>query len=205
MVLENFAVLEGIDGAGTTTQINLLKEKAGERAVFTAEPSGSPVGVFLRQVLRGAHALAPGTLAYLFAADRFEHVWGRGGVAESLRGGKAVVSDRYFFSSLAYQSPQCGGDLPRALNRDFPLPRYLVYLAVDVDLALERIGGRGEKEIFEKREILVEAAAEYEKILSGFEGGSSGMGVIRLDGSLPREEIHQKIWAVLRTMPILSL
>lgn len=78
MILKNFVVFEGIDGAGTSTQINILKEKKeAERFFFTAEPTDSPTGKFLRTVLKGNVELDPRTSAYLFAADRAEHLWGK--------------------------------------------------------------------------------------------------------------------------------
>lgn len=74
MILENFIVFEGIDGAGTTTQLNILKKKCGSNFLFTAEPSRSPVGKFLRSMLGGNVPVTNETAAYLFAADRNEHL-----------------------------------------------------------------------------------------------------------------------------------
>ena len=68
MILENFIVFEGIDGAGTTTQLNILKKKCGSNFLFTAEPSRSPVGKFLRSMLGGNVPVTNETAAYLFAA-----------------------------------------------------------------------------------------------------------------------------------------
>ncbi|MDE5613421.1 MAG: dTMP kinase, partial [Treponemataceae bacterium] len=77
MVLQNFIVFEGIDGAGTTTQIDLLKARDdAERFFFTAEPTNEPTGRLLRTMLRGDVTVDPRTAAYLFAADRAEHLWG---------------------------------------------------------------------------------------------------------------------------------
>ena len=113
MILKNFIVLEGIDGAGTSTQLNLLKNRLSpEKTVYTAEPTTLSTGRFLRSVLRGDEKLTPETTAFLFAADRQEHVYGTGGIVESCTSGKLVISDRYVFSSLAYQSITCGEELP---------------------------------------------------------------------------------------------
>ena len=78
MILRNFIVLEGIDGAGTSTQLDILKNTAGtEKFLFTAEPSPSPVGKFLRTMLKGDVPVSNETAAYIFAADRNEHVNGK--------------------------------------------------------------------------------------------------------------------------------
>ena len=81
MTLKNFIVFEGIDGAGTTTQIRLLREKIQnlnlkKNFFFTQEPSSSPTGIFLRSMLKGDVKCTNETAAYLFAADRNEHVKG---------------------------------------------------------------------------------------------------------------------------------
>jgi dTMP kinase len=191
MILDNFAVLEGIDGAGTTTQLSLIEERIKkdypaltERVVFTAEPTQNPVGTYIRKVLSGSVKVAPGTLAYLFAADRFEHLYGSNGIVQSVGGGKCVVCDRYLFSSLAYQSPQCGQALVQKLNGEFPLPRILFYFEIDVKTALTRIAHRDTKEIFETQAILKQTAREYERVISDYETRQSNMRSI--EGGVPK-------------------
>ncbi|MBQ8014462.1 MAG: dTMP kinase, partial [Treponema sp.] len=109
MILRNFIVFEGIDGAGTSTQIEMLKKRPdAHRFFFTTEPTDSETGKFLRRMLKGDVELDARTSAFLFAADRNEHLFGKGGtncgVVEKAQSGKIVVSDRYLFSSLTYQS-----------------------------------------------------------------------------------------------------
>lgn len=126
MILRNFIVFEGIDGAGTSTQLKLLKEKKGtENFLFTCEPTSSATGKFLRQMLKGDVAVKNETAAYLFAADRNEHINGClqieeknliTGVKEACQKGNIVISDRYLFSSLAYQSVNCPPEVPRVAN-----------------------------------------------------------------------------------------
>ena len=78
MILKNFIVFEGIDGAGTSTQLNILKEKLENKNVFfTVEPTDLPSGKFLRTILSGSVKVAPSTAAYLFASDRNEHLFGK--------------------------------------------------------------------------------------------------------------------------------
>jgi dTMP kinase len=216
MVLENFAVFEGIDGAGTTTQLNLLKERVSRQGgnslpsadsfLFTAEPARTPVGAFIRTVLSGAAAVEPGALAYLFAADRFEHVYGKDGIMAAHTAGKAVICDRYFFSSLAYQGPACGAALPRKLNEDFPLPSLLFFFDIGVDEALARVCARGLREIFDSQTVLRRTADEYERVIGQYQARQEpgGMTVIRIDAALAQDEIHRAIWNALSTMPALA-
>ncbi|MBQ5499234.1 MAG: dTMP kinase, partial [Treponema sp.] len=78
MILQNFIVFEGIDGAGTSTQIEMLKNRPeANDFLFTAEPTSAPTGKFLRQMLKGDFPLQNESAAYLFAADRNEHVNGK--------------------------------------------------------------------------------------------------------------------------------
>ena len=145
MILKNFIVFEGIDGAGTSTQIKKLIERDTTRFVPTAEPTSNETGKFLRRMLGGEFTVDEKTNAYLFAADRCEHIFGKGGVQELCESGKIVVSDRYFFSSMAYQSVSCGEELPKLLNSPFPLPEYLFYFVINPEISLGRVTARGEK------------------------------------------------------------
>ena len=92
MILKNFIVFEGIDGAGTSTQIKKLVERGNAELgsghfAATAEPTGSETGLFLRRMLAGNFHVDEKTNAYLFAADRCEHIFGKGGVRELCESG----------------------------------------------------------------------------------------------------------------------
>ncbi len=197
MVLKNFIVLEGIDGAGTSTQIKKLVEKDPGKYIATAEPTGGPTGKFLRQMLAGEFKVDERTNAYLFAADRCEHIFGKGGVQELCNSGKILVSDRYFFSSLAYQSVSCGLELPQLLNSPFPLPEYLFFFDINPEVSLARVNNRkGTKEIYENIEAQKKIAALYEKVISMYENEPSlreEMKIIRIDASKSIEEVEKKI------------
>ena len=198
MVLKNFIVFEGIDGAGTSTQIKKLVEKDPERFVATAEPTKSEIGKFLRRMLAGEFHVDEKTNAYLFAADRCEHIFGKGGVKELCESGKTVVSDRYFFSSLAYQSVSCGLELPELLNSPFPLPEYLFFFDINPEVSLARVNARhGSKEIYENLDAQKKIAALYEKIISSYENSTAKreeMKIVRIDATKTIEEISTLIW-----------
>ena len=207
MILRNFIVLEGIDGAGTSTQLNFLKKMhPQDKTLFTAEPTDSVTGKFLRSILRGDMELDPGTTAFLFAADRHEHLHCPGGIIETCNNGGITVTDRYLFSSLAYQSASCGEALPRLLNSTFPLPEYLFFFDIEPSLSLKRISGRGVTEIYEKQDFLEKTAAEYRKVIKEYQetAKETGMNIIILDASKPVAEVSEKIWSILKNMPILK-
>src|SRR5574344_56819 len=202
MVLQNFIVFEGIDGAGTTTQLDLLRNNPESREfLFTAEPTPAPTGKFLRQMLKGDVPVQPQTAAYLFAADRYEHVYGTfsaagnalaTGIETACKNGSIVISDRYIFSSLAYQSIDCGTDLPAKLNEIFPLPSLLFFFDIEPEVSLKRITSRGFTEIYEKQEFLKKTAAAYRAVIDKYE--NSEMKIVHIDATKSKEERERTIW-----------
>jgi len=199
MIIKNFIVFEGIDGSGTSTQIKKLAESAPDgKIITTAEPTTKETGKFLRKMLAGDFSVDPKTAAYLFAADRCEHIYGKDGVLEQTEAGKIVVSDRYIFSSLAYQSVSCGDELPRLVNSPFPLPEVLFYFVINPEISLKRVESRGEaKEIYEKLDYQLKTAELYEKVISEYEKDSAnnGMKVVRIDATKSIDEIAEIIKA----------
>ncbi len=195
MILNNFIVFEGIDGSGTSTQLKLLKQNNPDFEI-TAEPTSTETGKFLRRMLGGEFKVDEKTNAYLFAADRCQHLYGEGGIIELTKKGKIVVSDRYFFSSMAYQSATCGIELPALLNSPFPLPQILFYFVIDPEISLSRVTARNEKkEIYEKIELQRKIADMYEKVISSYEKDSENnhMKVVRIDATKSIEEIEHII------------
>ena len=205
MILKKFVVFEGIDGAGTSTQMRLLAERdSGKKIAFTAEPTDRPTGKFLRQILAGKEKVSAQTAAYLFAADRAEHLWGSGGLVDQTKNGLTVVSDRYLFSNLAYQGVTCGEELPRTLNSPFPLPQLLFFFDISAQKSLERVEKRGEaKEIYENEKFLENTAARYREIINQYKKlENSGMRIVELDATLPKEKISDLIWNEI--LPIIN-
>ena len=199
MILKNFIVFEGIDGAGTSTQINRICGKNPQKFFQTAEPTSLETGRFLRKMLGGEFSVDEKTNSFLFAADRAEHLYGKNGIIEQLNNGKTVISDRYLFSSLAYQSISCGEELPKLLNSTFPLPEILFFFEIDPEISLKRVDSRNEKkEIYEKIETQKKIAMEYEKIISEYENNPScGMKIIRIDAAKSIEEISETISKII--------
>jgi len=198
-----FIVIEGIDGAGTTTQSSLLLDRLqseGHTVWLTSEPTEGPVGRLLREVLSGRYSVAPETTAHLFAADRHEHLFGDGGISEKLRSGTTVLCDRYKYSSLAYQGVSADPDLVRMLNDRFPPPDALVYVDLPPDVGDERLAGRSSREIYERLDIQNQVYDKYHKEI---ERARLDTTVIRVDGTLDPETLLAKIYGALVDQSIL--
>ncbi len=204
MILHKFIVFEGIDGAGTSTQLEKLKQRPETSDfLFTAEPTGGEIGKFLRRMLKGDIAIEQETAAYLFAADRYEHVNGKlrcegqqliSGIEEACKEGKFVVSDRYLFSSLAYQGISCHENLPYILNSPFPLPHILFYFDIEPAISLKRIKERETKEIYEEENFLKKVSQGYKSTIERLSQQEKEMKVVMLDALKSREELANIIW-----------
>ncbi|MFP4599117.1 MAG: dTMP kinase [Persicimonas sp.] len=206
-----FVVIEGLDGAGTTTQTGLLVERLiaeGQPAVGTREPSDGPVGVLIRQMLSqrvvtptadgGVEPVGREVLALLFAADRLDHI--RAGVEPARAAGKAVVSDRYYHSSFAYQGDVDDGDemdleWVRTLNERAITPDVTIFLEASVDLCLSRMGGRASRDIYETREKLERLERRYAQVMDALE--EEGERIVRLDAGRSKDELAQEIFELV--------
>jgi len=195
-----FIVLEGLDGAGTTTQARLLGERLrglGRRAHVTAEPSGGPVGSLLRQVLQkringgAGDGFDPDALALLFAADRLDHLSAE--VLPRLAAGEDVVSDRYTLSSLAYQSLTTGdAGWVETINGRARAPDLTIFLRVRAGLALGRRRGAGTTpELYEVDAFQRRVARSYERALAALRSGGQRIEV--LDGEQPVEQVAEAV------------
>ncbi len=199
-ILKDFIVIEGLDGAGTTTQLKILSKKLAEmgKNVFsTFEPTDGEIGRLIRRVLRHEVEIDKKSLAILYSADRNEHVFGKNGILEKLEEGQTVISDRYFYSSYAYQLLDADYDFIRNLN-DYPSPEYLIFIDPPVDTCLERIIKRAdEAELFEKKELLIKVRKNYQKC---FERMDKKTKLIHIEGIFDIEETSQKIFQGLNLL-----
>ena len=146
-----YIVLEGIDGAGKSTQIKLLKEwleNNGLKVETVVEPTDFEVGKLIRELLTRSDATSDTmqkTLGLLFAADRLILM----DKIEKLESENTVViSDRSFYSSLVYQKPQ---EWIKELNKYAKIPDLVLLLDLDVKKSVERCDGTDE---FENEEFL---------------------------------------------------
>lgn len=207
-----FIVLEGIDGAGTTSQLRHVVEwleRRGELVHATREPTEGPIGLLLRQVLRGRLVATPGlakgdtktqpldpaTVALLFAADRLDHLQNE--VVPQLEAGRHVVCDRYVLSSLAYQSLETDLRFVRNVNEKALAPDLTIFLRVRAEVAMDRIeSSRTQKDTFEKLPLQKRIAASYDKLIESYRDSK----VVVLDGEEEMSMVTSRIRAALENL-----
>ena len=157
-----YIVFEGIDGAGKSTQIQLLKEwleANGFNVETLVEPTDSEVGKLIRTILQRPDATSDKvqkTLALLFAADRML-------IMDKLSDdSKIIISDRSFISSLTYQQP---AEWIEVLNKYAKKPDLLILLDLDVKKSVARTSG---EDTFENEEFLTNVRANYLNLVEGY-------------------------------------
>ena len=182
-----FICVEGLDGCGKTTQAkNLVKElrKRGYDALYTAEPSRGKIGLFIkRYCLHGERRISSIVEALLFAADRYEHVENE--VIPALKDGKVVVSDRYVYSSLAYQGA-AGLSLEwiRQINQHALAPNLAIFIDVEPETVVGRL--KPKKSVMENLETQRKVREVYIKFVEKGE-------LVKVDGNKPKEEVAKEI------------
>jgi dTMP kinase len=189
-----FIAIEGLDGCGSTTQIGLLADRL-PNVHRTAEPSQGPVGLLIRQALRHEIPLSDATFPNLFAADRLDHLQRE--IEPALTEGKMVITDRYYGSSMAYQSQIVPLDKVMALNADFRSPDLTLFLDISPENALERINARGEAlEHFESLARLQDISASFAIAMALLQ--QNGEKIVRVDALGSVEEVHERMLAAIR-------
>ena len=164
-----FIVIEGIDGSGKSTQIQLLANRlmANKRKVYTtAEPTVSLTGGMLRDALRGVTKKTTCEIASMFLLDRiFHNVNPVDGIEKFLAAGVDVICDRYYYSSLAYQGSETDFDWVLDMNLNCPeirKPDICIFLDLEPEKAIERISAnRMVTEIYEEKSRLEKYRNRY--------------------------------------------
>ena len=183
-------VIEGIDGAGKSTQAKSLFRKLrakGFPAVYFREPSRGKWGRELKQMARRAGSLTPEQELELFLKDRRENV--ERNLRPALAAGKIIVLDRYYFSTIAYQGAKgLDGDRIRRLNERFaPKPDLVFILDLKAGEGLARISGRKTKDVlFERESYLV----KVRRIFRSFRGAR----FVHIDARRNKRDIARQIY-----------
>ena len=182
-----FICVEGLDGCGKTTQARLLVKrlkKMGYDAVYTAEPSRGRIGMLVkRYFLHGEKRVSAVIEALLFAADRFEHVEKE--VIPALNEGKIVVSDRYVYSSLAYQGAD-GLDLKwiEMINYHVIRPGLAIFVDVEPEAVVHRL--KPKKSVMENLETQHKVREVYTNFVKKGE-------LVKINGNKSKREVADDI------------
>jgi dTMP kinase len=174
--------------------------------VFTThEPSDGPAGLQIRMVLAHRVKMDAATLAALFAADRMDHLYhtdGDKGIVSHLQAGTAVITDRYYVSSFAYQGMNLDWDWLWAMHKHCIRPDTTFFLDVPVDVCLQRIAaGRGAHfELFENEKALTKVRQSYLGAMERLRAAGDAIEIV--DGNASPAQVHDAIWAKMR--PLLS-
>jgi len=184
-----FIVVEGLDGSGKTTQAKVLASRLrrNHKALYTAEPSRGKVGIFIRnRILYGEKRPSTIVEALLFAADRVEHVQNE--VQPALEEGQIVVSDRYLYSSLAYQgSAGLSIQWIESINQHALKPDLALFIDVDPEEVFHRLKRR--KSVMENLETQRRVREIYLKFV---EKGD----LVRIDGDQTKSQVADEIYAI---------
>ena len=188
--MAGLVVLEGIDGCGKSTVSRTVADRLGDRAVLTREPTDSWIG---RAVKEGdAKEVSPYTDALLFMADRAQHTIE---IADLVRQGRLVVCDRYYHSTVAYQTASLRrkglGDnfswLLDANTRISLKPDITFLLVLPPDRMPERISDRAERSRFERLDFLKEVAQNYERL------AAIDKTMVYIDATRPVEQVAGQV------------
>ncbi|PMB74342.1 dTMP kinase [Candidatus Bathyarchaeota archaeon] len=186
-----FICVEGLDGCGKTTQAKILVRKLrriGYNAVYTAEPSSGKIGRFIkRYCLHGGKRISSIIEALLFAADRYEHVETE--IIPALKNGKIVVSDRYMYSSLAYQGAAgLNLDWIRRINEHAILPNLAIFIDVEPNTVIKRL--KPKKSVMENLETQRKVREVYLKFVENGE-------LVKVNGNKPKSEVAEEIFSIV--------
>jgi len=186
-----FICLEGLDGCGKTTQAKLLVRRLRKSCdtLYTAEPSSGKIGRFIKKhCLHGGKRSSGVVEALLFAADRYDHV--ENIVLPALNKGRIVVSDRYVYSSLAYQGAT-GLELEwiEKINEHAVRPDLAIFIDVEPQTVVQRL--KPKKSVMENLETQRKVREVYMKFVEKGE-------LVRVDGNKSKSEVAADLAAVVR-------
>ena len=182
-----------------------MKEKLKKEGICfytTMEPTDSPIGSLIHQILTGRMKTDNKVIAALFVADRLDHLLNDvNGIWAKILEGTTVITDRYYFSSYAYHSVDMPMDWVIQANeqsKNILQPTITVFIDVNPDTAIERIArNRFHQELFEKKSRLVKVREKY---FQAFEKLGDTENVVIIDGNRPPEVIAEDIWKEISSL-----
>lgn len=196
-----FVVFEGIDGAGKTTQASRLAQRLEREGLVVrrfAEPTQGRFGSEIRRRAREGPPLEPREELDLFLKDRAEHV--AANVRPALERREAIVQDRSFLSTVAYQGARAAlGETVAsliALHDSMPKPDLVLLLDLSVDAGLSRVSGRGKADAFEDAGFLARVLDNFRTLV----GRVAGTTVRSVDAARSPDEVEREVWSHVRPL-----
>ncbi|MFA5926928.1 MAG: dTMP kinase [Patescibacteria group bacterium] len=190
-----FIAFEGLDGSGSSTQVDLLTKKLNKLGYFafdTKEPTNNLIGGLIRGALTQDWKASPECLQLLFAADRAHHLQRE--IVPSLEKGNIIISDRYYYSSIALGSVGCERKWLAEINGQFISPDIVFLIKVKPSECINRIArSRNEFELFEEEKKLGIAWDTYAWLHRRRKDP-----IVLIDGERKIEQIEMDIWAYLQ-------
>ncbi|MEM3519960.1 MAG: dTMP kinase [Candidatus Hadarchaeales archaeon] len=188
-----FIVIEGLDGCGKSTQVDLLGrwlKSQAKKVVHTGEPTNGEIGKIIKSILRGELKVPVESEVLLFAADRMQHLSSL--ILPSLKKGAIVLNERYVHSSLAYQCARGAPEhLVRMANANASPPDLAIFIDVPVKMAMERVQKARSPDKFEEdMKLQKKVRKNYLKYVKKGE-------LEIVDGSRPPMEVQQEIRALV--------
>jgi dTMP kinase len=187
--------IEGIDGAGKSTQVELLAEHlrtVGFDVVQLREPTDGPWGRKIKELARKGRTISPREECEWFLKDRKEDV--EKNILPALNENKIVLLDRYYYSTMAYQGALgLSMEAIKNANEKFaPVPDMVIIIDLSPSIALKRIE---HKRIHGPDHF--ESLDYQEKVRKIFQEMKGHSNVRLIDGNKPVEEIHAEIKKVV--------
>jgi dTMP kinase len=202
-----FITIEGPDGSGKTTIINMLAEnlqKEGFEVMATREPGGIEIAEQIRQVIldRDNTAMDPRTEALLYAAARRQHLAEK--VKPALDNGKIILCDRFVDSSLAYQgyARGLGIDEVYSINQfaiENMMPELTLYFDLAPELGLERINKNKGREV---NRLDLENLEFHQKVREGYMILAERFAdrIVKIDASRDLETVYEDAEAKIKDL-----
>ena len=200
-----FIAFEGIDGSGKSTQIALLEQRLKEEGIpvyVTREPTDGPYGAMLHTIMTGRLDACEETIAALYVADRMYHIKNkRNGLLAKIEEGITVLTDRYYFSSYAYQGAHISMDwtiMANSICAQALRPDLNLFFDLKPEVSFARISqNRTDFEIYEKLDNLRNTRQKY---LEAFERLKDQEKVSFIDADQSTEQIAEDVWTQVKML-----
>lgn len=199
MKKSHFIAFEGIDGSGKSTQVKLLSDKLkkeGFNIYTTFEPTDSPIGSVIKNIFRHRIEADHRTIAGLYVADRLDHLLNStNGILKKMDEGYTVITDRYYFSSYAYQGTHMPMDWvihANSLSAGLLRPDLTIFIDVPPEVCMQRLSeGRDMIQLYESLENLHNVRSKY---FEAFDKLKNEEKIFIVDGNRSLDDISNDVW-----------